>query len=212
MPDPNSNSRARAAIHPDPLLRLRLRDGTPATLRLAGPSTVLAIAELRVSSYDLSGRPFALVRDGWTWRRALDGRLLQKGKHLGSPRVRRLVPAQQAVTVVEAARSEAQAVLEAVEAGQDLDPAVRNEARRRLLRISAMDEPALEQDAARFSSIYRPVGMLPPDQYLALVHPGHRGLFLERLHVLRPVSGDSLSRQDRYRARGSRGRDPGLLR
>jgi radical SAM superfamily enzyme YgiQ (UPF0313 family) len=56
-----------------------------------------------------------------------------------------------------------------VEAAQDLDPAVRNEARRRLRRIVAMDGSALEEDAAQFTSIYRPVGMLPPDQYLALV-------------------------------------------
>jgi hypothetical protein len=169
MPDPNSNSRAHAAVHSDPLLRLRLRDGAPATLRLAVASTVLAIAELRVSSYDLSGRPFALVRDGWTWRRALDGRLLQKGGRPGEPRVRRLVPADQATPVVEGARSEARAVLEAVEAAQDLDPAVRHEARRRLKRIVAMNDTELGEDAARFTSIYRPVGMLPPDQYLALV-------------------------------------------
>jgi hypothetical protein len=43
------------------------------------------------------------------------------------------------------------------------------EAIRRLRLVVAMDEPALAADAARFLAACGPVGILPPDQYLALV-------------------------------------------
>ena len=59
-----------------PLLRLALPDGRPATLLLGEASTVLSAGDALVSSWDLSGRPYALVRETGTYRRGLDGGLL----------------------------------------------------------------------------------------------------------------------------------------
>jgi hypothetical protein len=150
-------------------LSLRLAGGRGATLSLTPEATVIAVSGTRVSSYDLCGRPYVLVRDGWTWRRALDGRLLQKGSGEDGSRVRRVVPAHEGVSTVEAARGEAEELLGVVETETSLKAPVREQALHRLQRITRMDGAGLRRDAERFGAIYRPVGILPPDQYLALV-------------------------------------------
>jgi hypothetical protein len=146
------------------VVAFRLNDGRPAVLGLRPDSTSLAVDDVQVSSYDLAGRPYVLVRDGWTYRRALDGRVLQKGA--AASRLRRVLDADHARPVLEAARADSRAALSAV--GRAALPA-RDEARRRLGAIVEMDAGRLAGDAERFRQVYRPVGMLPPDQYLAVV-------------------------------------------
>lgn len=139
-------------------------------MSLTPQATVLAVDDERVYSYDLSGRPFALVREGWTARRALDGRLLLKRPAVDdSPRVRRWVGASEAAPFLEAARAEVARVLEVIEAATDLPAEAGAEARRRLGVIVAMDPPKLADDARRFAAACGRVGILPPDQYLSLV-------------------------------------------
>jgi radical SAM superfamily enzyme YgiQ (UPF0313 family) len=158
-----------------PLLRLQLVDGRPATLLLGDASTVLSVDDRLVSSWDLAGRPYALVRDEGSHRRGLDGRLLLKREATAEgPRVRRRLSAAEGTVAVEAARLEAEAALAALEAGpRSRDSAAaaseRDEARRRLHGIVGMDADALARDAARFLAVSGLVGILPPDQYLALV-------------------------------------------
>jgi hypothetical protein len=151
------------------LLPLAFADGRTATLTLRSDATVLAVGETDVSSYDLAGRPYVLVRGDVTARRALDGRLLQKQPARdGHPRLRAVVSATQGERLVEEARREAVAALAAL-ASPPASGEAAPEADRRLQRIIAMDTAALRGDAARFASLYHPVGILPPDQYLALV-------------------------------------------
>jgi hypothetical protein len=151
------------------LLPLALADGRGATLTLRSDATILAVGETDVSSYDLAGRPYVVVRGDVTARRALDGRLLQKRPAgPGVPRVRRVVSPTQGERMLEDARGDARAALAALgspEAGAE----GASEAAHRLRRIVGMDAEALRMDAARFATVYHPVGILPPDQYLALV-------------------------------------------
>jgi radical SAM superfamily enzyme YgiQ (UPF0313 family) len=140
-------------------------DGRAASLLAGGASTVLAVGDDVVSSWDLAGRPYALVRDTGTWRRGLDGRLLHKREATAAgPRLRERLRAGDGEPTVEAARGEAGAALGALEAASAPD-----EALARLRSIIAMDAPALAADAARFLAVCGPVPILPPDQYLALV-------------------------------------------
>jgi len=144
------------------LLRFALPDGRPATLLLGPASTVLAVEDEIVSSWDLAGRPYALVRESGTYRRALDGRLLHKREAAQEvPRLRRRLTPEEGEPVVEAARREAEAALRVL--GDN------DEAARRLGRVTAMGLRALREDAARFLSVCGRVGILPPDQYLSLV-------------------------------------------
>jgi len=117
-----------------------------------------------VSSWDLCGRPYALVRGSGSYRRGLDGGLLLKREAAaGRARVRRRLNAGEGATVVETARLEAVMTLEA------LGPAAAAEAQGRLRAVVAMDKDALAADAARFLEVSGPVRILPPDQYLSLV-------------------------------------------
>jgi hypothetical protein len=93
-----------------PLLRFPLRDGRPATLLLGEASTVLSIDGTLVSSWDLAGRPYALVRETGTYRRGLDGGLLWKRESTADgPRLRQRLSAAEGEPVVEAARQDAEA-------------------------------------------------------------------------------------------------------
>jgi hypothetical protein len=172
-----------------PLLRLALPDRREATLLVGPASTVLSVEETDVSSWDLAGRPYALVRQDGTYRRALDGRLLHKREaDGGSPRVRRRLSAAEGGPVVETARSEAVSALASLASRPPIESVIPmsydelgaegpvvEEARRRLQIVVAQDAGALAADAARFSSVVGPVGILPPDQYLSLVVRGTEG-------------------------------------
>ena len=122
-----------------------------------------------MSSWDLAGRPYALVRETGTYRRGLDGRLLWKREATAAaPRLRRRLSAEEGEPVVEAARREAEAAL-VILRGSDRPGPEGSAIVDRLRQVVAMDAPALREDAARFLAASGPVGILPPDQYLALV-------------------------------------------
>jgi hypothetical protein len=150
----------------DPLVRFTLPDGRPASVLFGHATTVLAVGDGIVSSWDLAGRPYVLVRDTGTYRRGLDGRFLHKREATAeSPRARARLRAEEGAFVAEAARLEAASALGVLEASS----AIPDEALARLRAAAAMDGPALARDAARFLAVCGPVGILPPDQYLALV-------------------------------------------
>jgi hypothetical protein len=156
----------------DPLLRVDLPDGRPASVRVAPDATVVAVGDDTVSSYDLLGRPYALVREGLTWRRALDGRFLVKGRDTATgARLRQRVSAESAAPTLAAAVAEAVAVARALGAANSAAPG--HDVARALTRLGAiatMDTAALEADVARYRRAYAGgVGILPPDQYLSLV-------------------------------------------
>ena len=150
--------------------------GGPATVTLRCDATIVAIGEATVSSYDLSGRPYVLVRDDATLRRALDGRVLEKRPAAGGePRVRSRLEAAEAGPILDSARHEVEAVLGELSGAVGLSDEQRAEARRRLEGIAAMDAGALAADAERFRATYGRVGVLPPDQYLAVVLQATQG-------------------------------------
>ena len=174
------------------LLRFALPDGRPATLLLGEASTVLSIDDALVSSWDLAGRPYALVRETGTYRRGLDGGLLWKREatadgpapapaalgrggragRRGRPPGRRGgagAPVSPAVAGRGRARRDLVGSEDSAVDGSPEDSAVTAEAVRRLRAIAAMDAAALREDAARFLAASGPVGILPPDQYLSLV-------------------------------------------
>jgi hypothetical protein len=148
-----------------------LADGRPATLLVGEASTVLSVDDALVSSWDLAGRPYALVRDTGTYRRGLDGHLLGKREAAPhGPRLRRGLSAEEGEPIVEAARRDAAAALQALSSrGAPSESGDEGSAVARLRTIVAMDAPALREDALRFLAASGPVGILPPDQYLALV-------------------------------------------
>ena len=116
-------------------------------------------------TFDPAGRLHGAFVDGRNYRRTLDNRMLSKWSErdaAGSTRRRRWLTGEEARSVVDLAYGVASQAAE--QAGQT--PLAVQQA---LDAVTRWDWKRLEADRQRFESIYTPVGILPPDQYLALV-------------------------------------------
>lgn len=130
-----------------------------------------------VLSFDRAGRLYTAYREGRTFVRGLSGTVVEKWHERGEP----WAPKQVRVLAEEEKRafltqlwSDVQTTIAAFRRGgarvqffgggvseSDLD--------RWLERLLAWDAQAYARDEERFRSVYKPVSILPPDQYLALV-------------------------------------------
>ncbi len=118
-------------------------------------------------SFDRSGRLLALFTNGSSYQRTLDHRLLERLKDKHGPRRRELMPDERdallAHTVAELR------ALQGLVPRLDLTPGDRAALAAALDKILAFGPRELAADGELFNSIYQPVNILPPDQYLALV-------------------------------------------
>ena len=164
------------------VIRGRVR-GVPVTASLKDTSVSLAADERYVASWDLGGRLYSAWRFGHTWRRGLNGQVLYKTRdeqdgaaHGYDARQRRTLTAAEAARVVDEAAAFARDVVASMETDgtewPDLTPGAEGAAAAllgRLRQCAAFDAARAESDAAEFSRVYRPIGILPPDQYLSIV-------------------------------------------
>lgn len=131
-----------------------------------------------IFTYDRAGRLFAAWVGQRLYRRALDGRIIEKHTvTAGGVRtpLRRLLDTEEAAAFLDRAAQAAAAAGRALDRGEaellwtaSGRPSTA-EAMRLAAAAAAFDSRAARLDAARFLQAYRPVGILPPDQYLALV-------------------------------------------
>ena len=130
-----------------------------------------------VYTFDLSGRLYGAFASGRNYRRGLDGRVIEKwrydrdGQEVKVCREMPLEAWQRFYAAVHArVVSTAQALREGACQVRQAEPVDAPETAVGWLdRIGAWDGDALARDGARFLEIYRPVSILPPDQYMALV-------------------------------------------
>ena len=116
-------------------------------------------------TFDPAGRLHGAFVERRNYRRSLDNRMLAKWSEQDGTRAarrRRWLSADEARTVVDLAYE--MAARAAGPAG-DAPAAIQTS----LERVTGWTWPRLDADRRRFESIYTPVGILPPDQYLALV-------------------------------------------
>jgi hypothetical protein len=140
----------------------------PVTVRLRPQAINLLVGDEAPSyAFDLMGRLIGAFVEGRNYRRGLDNRVLQKWAGPDGTRQRRWLPP-----------AEAQAFLVGVYGLADRVAQTLADSRLEVLR--GWDWPALQADAARFARIYRPVSILPPDQYLALVLQATEGCSYNR--------------------------------
>jgi len=123
-----------------------------------------------VLNFDLAGRPWSVLRGGTFYQRGLNGRVVAKWIEDERGRQRRWLSPEQARTLAADACGQAARLMAALDEGElhfepGLDPGVRQA----LARAARYDDRKLEQDCERFHVIYRPVGILPPDQYQAVL-------------------------------------------
>ncbi len=118
-------------------------------------------------SFDLAGRLIGAFVDGVNYRRGLDNRVLSKWRSAGGARQRRWLTETEAARFLTEAYGLADRVARAIGHPQ-------------LAVLRGWDWERLQADAARFARVYRPVSILPPDQYLALVIQATEGCSYNR--------------------------------
>ncbi|MFC1629411.1 radical SAM protein [Gemmatimonadota bacterium] len=128
---------------------------------------------------DHEGRPWRLVDGDRTFRWGLNGHVLAIERVPGRGRTYHWVESDEAVALWKRTRDRLSLLLESAISG-DL-PGLEQIAGpdgahspppglfTTLRKLAGRDSDALMADAKRFSQIYSPVGILPPDQYMALV-------------------------------------------
>lgn len=114
-------------------------------------------------SFDREGRFLGSFLNGINYRRGLRGDIIMKHAVATAAKVRRMLAPDERRSLVEA-------VLARVEAIREVPlPAQNGEVRDWLDRALSWDVARLEAERGAFQSIYKPISILPPDQYLALV-------------------------------------------
>lgn len=123
-----------------------------------------------VFSFDYAGRLWTAYLDGIAYRRGLDGRVLARWRQPGSLRQRQWLSLEEAERIEERARLTANAVLQAVQSGSaDLNAPLPHQGNTGLQRAVDFDATRSRHDSNHYRQVYKPVGILPPDQYMAVV-------------------------------------------
>ncbi len=134
------------------------------TISLDGP------AEATVFSYDYAGRLWTAYLDGVAYRRGLDGRMIAKWRLSGSERCRRWLSREEAAAIEDRCRQQTLALYQALTGDQiRLTASLPPQGHTGFQRAIAFDRQRSEADAERYDQIYKPIGILPPDQYMAVV-------------------------------------------
>lgn len=129
--------------------------------------------QTRVFSFDFEGRLWTALLEGVSYRRGLDGKMVAKWQetHGGEAgRQRRWIHPPEALRIETEARQASLELYRAIQAGEAaLDGPLTDLGQAAFERIRGYDEARRAADIARYHQIYRPVGILPPDQYMAVV-------------------------------------------
>lgn len=123
-----------------------------------------------VFSYDLEGRLWTAFLDGIAYRRGLDGRMLARWRDPGQERSRVWLTPDEALNIESRAYHNIETLYQAVQSGDaQLNLALPDEGHIAFQRVIAFDEKRSLADVQRYHEIYQPIGILPPDQYMAVV-------------------------------------------
>ncbi len=148
--------------------------GRPIVISLKHNSMTLSInepAEAEVLSYDLEGRPWSIYLDSVAYRRGLDGKVVARWRsENGGGRQRRLLTADEALAVEAHAHRSVCTLYKAIRSDDvQLSTSLPPQAYALLDQAIAFDAARSRADVACYHRIYKPIGILPPDQYMAVV-------------------------------------------
>ena len=132
--------------------------------------SVAGKAEPDVFSFDLSGRPWTAMVNGTAYRRGLDGKVVAKWQEADGERQRRWLSDAEARLLEERAREQLTNLYTALQQGDvRLEAPLPPEGHREFQSAIAYDAARAQTDMAAYHQVYRRVGILPPDQYFAVV-------------------------------------------
>lgn len=114
-------------------------------------------------SFDKAGRFTVGFFEGINYQRSLSNTILQKAQTRESPRSRHVLSAEESQHLIDDIRGRVQRICDSVPAEElaGITPW--------LQRILDWDFARLQEQKAVFDTVYKPINVLPPDQYLAVV-------------------------------------------
>ncbi len=127
-------------------------------------STTISEEHRFIYYFDAEGRFMGGFFDGISYRRGLDNRLMKKFFDEDKFKVKVFVSEDEKVRVIEDVLERVLKIRKAIENIEDAE-----ELLLRLDDILKWDYKKLEKDGLKFFTIYKPISILPPDQYLSLV-------------------------------------------
>ncbi len=155
------------------MMRLETAEG-PMALNLRRGAFSIHLFEQDVLAYDRAGRLWSATLGTITYRRGLDNRV--QAIRATPEGTRRWWLTREEIRLLEdGLAGRLRALWRLLIEGSfrwitpPTDERTWQDALAALHRASRMDFEALEMDARRFADVYAPIGILPPDQYLALV-------------------------------------------
>lgn len=123
-----------------------------------------------VLSYDLHGRLWTALLRQVSYRRGLNGKVVAKWFANGLQRDRRWLSTAECDALLEDSQQIVRDLVQAISNGEAYLSTMLKPSDIELLNKAAAFMPELAaQDKQHFEEIYKPVGILPPDQYMAVV-------------------------------------------
>lgn len=147
--------------------------GNPLTISLRDSGLIVSVGapdRAAVISYDGAGRLWSIWHDGRHYRRGLNGRVLSKWRDNEGVRQREWLDTPNARTLEEQAHALLATLYADFTTGAvPLNVPLPREGHFLLARAVTFDPAHSQSDTRRYTEIYKPIGILPPDQYMAVV-------------------------------------------
>ena len=126
--------------------------------------------ESSVYSFDGEGRLWTAMRADISYRRGLDGKIVAKWQTPERGRERRWLGVSESDELLAYARQVAAELFADLLSGAlTLSPPLDPAGFEFLRRTAAFDPQRAREDIVQYHKVYKPVGILPPDQYMAVV-------------------------------------------
>lgn len=127
-------------------------------------------SQTMVFSFDKTGRLWTALLDKISYRRGLDGKIVAKWNSGKEVLHRKWLSQEESYSLLSLAHGKvkeliAQIECEVIKFNPPIDQLTFNE----LSSIANHDQNFYKQDISRYASVYQPVGILPPDQYISVV-------------------------------------------
>jgi hypothetical protein len=126
--------------------------------------------ENTVYSFDLEGRLWTAMLNGVSYRRGLNGRIVAKWIDAQRNHQRRWLNPDETSALQDNAQGFMKTLWAGIQSGQaKLDQELPASGQTTFLRAGQYDSTRYLDDVGKYQQVYKPVGILPPDQYMALV-------------------------------------------
>ncbi|MFZ6019538.1 MAG: radical SAM protein, partial [Chloroflexota bacterium] len=140
------------------------------TISVKGNCLTISLGSREVFSYDLAGRLWTALVDEISYRRGLDGKIVAKWQTGEKTRLRRWLTPHESANLIERGHALLCKLMSDLRSQKIvLNPPLNDKGWRDLQTAAAFDNTAAEADALGYFRVYKPIGILPPDQYISVV-------------------------------------------